>query len=789
MCKRSVCVSLLLLTVGLAQAKEVVWQKAVYSDARYGTAWQGGSDATRDALVAAGYTLLNADQLKTWMTARIADKAFSVVVFCRDAAPDTVTETMSSSCTLRRYLDAGGKIVWYGDIPFYYQTNATAALTTWGDSGAPAILGFNTSSATRDSGNTSTITPLGTAWGLTATWTSQRPAAPTVTDNLEILAKDNAGNACAWAKHYVPNDTFRGFVRFRDTGGQAVVEDIIRVAEYVAQKAWNPMPSNGQAAVAAPLLTWNAGPFALWHDVYFGTNPTPGETEHIGKQLFPIYYHVAGLQPGATYYWRIDEIEADGTVCTGDVWSFVAQAETAYYPTPANNAGNVSSGVALTWLPGKGTLKHHLYLSDDPEAVKQGAANADKGELTNATYTSPDIQEGTTYYWRVDELLVGGGVKTGEVWSFTTSILVDNMESYTDDEGSRIYETWVDGWTNGTGSTVGNTTAPFAEQTIIHGGKQSMPMDFDNSKTPFYSEAELELSSLQNWTINDMNALSLWVRGYPAVAGVAVAETAGKITLTGDGSDIWNNSDEFVYAYKTLDGNGSIVARVVSIGAGSNTWAKAGVMIRDSLNGGSTFVNMVMTANSDGAAGNGASFQYRLAANGGCVNTDSATVVKPPYWVKIERTGDNLSGSYSADGKTWRSVGTPQTITMAAPVFIGLCVTSHASGEQRTFEFDSISATGGVTGPWQGAQIASAQYNDAGSLYVVVQDSAGKIATATNATAVNAAAWTEWKIPLSDLTGVNLAKVKKLYIGVGDRKNPVAGGTGRIYIDDIQVIK
>ena len=135
----------------------------------------------RDGLLAAGYTILNADQLKTWMTARIADKTLSVVVFCRDAAPDTVIETMSSSCTLRKYLDAGGKIVWYGDIPFYYQRNAAATSTTWGDNGAPAILGFNTSSAPRDSGNTSTITPAGTAWGLTTTWTTQRPAAPRVT--------------------------------------------------------------------------------------------------------------------------------------------------------------------------------------------------------------------------------------------------------------------------------------------------------------------------------------------------------------------------------------------------------------------------------------------------------------------------------------------------------------------------------------------------------------------------------------------------------------------------------
>ena len=51
------------------------------------------------------------------------------------------------------------------------------------------------------------------------------------------------------------------------------------------------------------------------------------------------------------------------------------------------------------------------------------------------------------------------------------------------------------------------------------------------------------------------------------------------------------------------------------------------------------------------------------------------------------------------------------------------------------------------------------------------------------------AKWTEWKIPLSSFTGVNPAKVKKLYIGVGDRTDPKASIFGRLYLDDIRVVK
>jgi hypothetical protein len=81
--------------------------------------------------------------------------------------------------------------------------------------------------------------------------------------------------------------------------------------------------------------------------------------------------------------------------------------------------------------------------------------------------------------------------------------------------------------------------------------------------------------------------------------------------------------------------------------------------------------------------------------------------------------------------------------------------------------------------------------NADGRLYVVVEDSAGKTVEAANSDSsiTKTTTWTEWKTPLGGLTGVNLAKIKKMYLGIGDRKNPVAGGSGRLYIDDIRVTK
>jgi len=470
-------------------------------------------------------------------------------------------------------------------------------------------------------------------------------------------------------------------------------------------------------------------------------------------------------------------------VCLSEVRFFQAPVQ-AREPMPADGGTDVSLAATLNWRSGREATSHQVFFGTDSDAVAAGTVAA--STVTDHRYTPAAMTFGTKYFWRVDEL-GGDGPYEGPVWSFTAQEFapLDDFEGYTDDEGSRLYEYWLDGIADAVygGSTVGYMEAPFAEQKIVHSGKQSMPLAYDNSKTPFFSETSLTFNSPQNCTGSGATELCVWTRGYPAVTTVAVSETGGKMTLTGAGADIWNNSDEFTYAFKTLVGDGSLIARVVSIGPGTNTWAKGGVMIRDSINGGSTHAMMVMTANTDGAAGNGASFQYRAVTDGASSNVDSGTVLKPPYWVRIERQGDILTGSTSADGKTWSQMG--QTVlVMTSPVQIGLCVTSHAAGQDRTFEFDGIAVTGNVTGAWQGAVIDAARYNDAAPMYLVVTDSTGKSGTATSATAATVADWTRWVIPMSDLAGVNFGRVKTLTIGVG-AKGATSGGSGMVFIDDI----
>ena len=275
-------------------------------------------------------------------------------------------------------------------------------------------------------------------------------------------------------------------------------------------------------------------------------------------------------------------------------------------PNPARGAADVRQTSILHWSAGDAAAAHDVYFGVDADAVANATTDtADiymgRQTLEETTFDPGTLEWGKVYYWRVDEVNEANPDSPwkGNVWPFTTAdfVVVDDMESYTDDEGNRIYETWIDGYPDRNGCTVGNLVAPFAEQTIVHGGKQSMPMDYDNTREPYYSEAELPFTPAQDWTVNGVDTLVLFVQGN--------------------------------------------------------------------------------------------------------------------------------------------------------------------------------------------------EFNGAGGVYVVVEDSAGNSALVTSADAalVTTTTWTEWKVPMSSLAGVDPTAIAKLYIGVGNRANPQAGGFGRLYIDDIRIVK
>jgi hypothetical protein len=191
-------------------------------------------------------------------------------------------------------------------------------------------------------------------------------------------------------------------------------------------------------------------------------------------------------------------------------------------PDPPSGTFDVALDLDLAWRKGREADKHNVYFSDDFQAVAEGTAPATT--VADVTDGPLSLDLGKTYFWRVDEVNDTETPSTwpGQVWNFMTikSLVIDDFESYNDiDEGepgsNRIYLTWVDGYDNPAtnGSVVGHANAPFAEQTIVLSGNQSMPFFYNNSVGN--SEATLTLTDMRNWTIAGIAELSLWFRGEP----------------------------------------------------------------------------------------------------------------------------------------------------------------------------------------------------------------------------------------------------------------------------------
>ncbi|HUU15632.1 MAG TPA: hypothetical protein VMW72_00665 [Sedimentisphaerales bacterium] len=394
----------------------------------------------------------------------------------------------------------------------------------------------------------------------------------------------------------------------------------------------SPVPDNGAMIRDTWVsLSWLSGDFAASHDVYLGENyddvdAGTGDTFQSNQTVtyftigFPGFPYPDGLVPGTTYYWRIDDVEADGTtIHKGKVWSFMITPKVALNPNPVDGTGFVDPNVVLSWEPGFGAMLHYVYFGDNFADVDNGTPDTYKGPSGFSKYTPGTLETGKAFYWRVDEfngfetnkgdvwgfttpgavgsLVPSNGAQdvrqtlilkwspgesaashevyfgtdqeavrnantgspeykgsnglgsesydpgklewdmtyywrvdgvdnanpdspwVGLVWSFTTAnfLIVDDFELYNDldpadPESNRIFNVWLDGYLNPTnGSLVGYESPPFAEQTIVHGGSQSMPLYYDNSVS--YSEATLTLTYPRDWTENGVKTLTIWFRG------------------------------------------------------------------------------------------------------------------------------------------------------------------------------------------------------------------------------------------------------------------------------------
>jgi RHS repeat-associated protein len=194
------------------------------------------------------------------------------------------------------------------------------------------------------------------------------------------------------------------------------------------------------------------------------------------------------------------------------------------------------------------------------------------------------------------------------------------------------------------------------------------------------------------FTITSQPLATPWLDQDVGQVGLAGSATfaSGVFTVQGAGNGVYpgSTSDGDHFVYQPLSGDGTIIARVVSLQGSS---AEAGAMIRETLNPAATYGYTFFTNASSSLL-----FDYRTTTGGSTSGTGQGSL-SLPYWVKLVRSGSTFAAYRSTDGATWTQTGSTQTITMAQNVYIGLAVSDGSTTALATATFDNISVTIGTT--------------------------------------------------------------------------------------------
>jgi hypothetical protein len=229
------------------------------------------------------------------------------------------------------------------------------------------------------------------------------------------------------------------------------------------------------------------------------------------------------------------------------------------------------------------------------------------------------------------------------------------------------------------------------------------------------AESEDTLSTQQRAVIKQVkeNLLAGWANGDVNAGGgkggASYDSSASPVSYTvrGCGADIGfangagSSSDGCHMAYRQLNGNFQITARVNKISGPDyvdepandmDPYAKAGLMIRDSLAGGSRQMSITLSPfqNENVSSDDQIIGQYRTATNGTTV-TGFGDNTGTPRYLRLRRVNGVTSSFFSVDKVTWTPFQTGITVPMADPVFVGMTVSSHKSnGVLTTANFTEV---------------------------------------------------------------------------------------------------
>ena len=487
-------------------------------------------------------------------------------------------------------------------------------------------------------------------------------------------------------------------------------------------------PGNGTTGLfTRPTLTWNIATFAVNYDVYLGTSSTnmvwvanvPAQLNNNPPATYS-WTPTSNLAAGTTYFWRV-VARTNATprnpnlVANSATWSF-STSGTASPPPPSslpspwvdqdigavgtaggasfsNGVFSVSGAGADIWGSADSFNFAFEPLSGDGQIVARVTSLAN----TNAFAKAGVMMRETTAAGSAHVLLdvrPGGAVEfmqrssTGGATTFLAGA-TQSMPTWLKlaRSGSTVTASVSADGTNWT--TVGSTPVTMASSLVVglavcsHTTSATTTGTFDNVAAGALSGGggggTATLPS--PWQHQDI--------GSTGVIGSA-SYASGQFTVNGAGADIWGTADAFQYVYQPLAGDGQIVARVASL-QNTNSFDKAGVMLRESLTAGSAHVIV------DVRPGGAVEFMSRASTNGSTAFLGGATQTMPA-WLRLTRSGSTVTSAVSADGSTWTAIGST-TVSMASTIFAGLAVSSHSTTATTAATFDSVTVGAGGGAP------------------------------------------------------------------------------------------
>jgi len=667
----------------------------------------------------------------------------------------------------------------------------------------------------------------------------------------EIIDQDGwaMGNALVLILRDDPDNPSEG-VRCADSRSVPDGAPLLHI-EFRGKFAVDPVPADGALYEdISAILSWLNGLNAVSHDVYFGENfenVNDGTGDTFQGNQTDTFFTVGiagspvpdGLVPGTAYYWRIDEIEADGTTINkGDIWSFTVPSLKAYNHNLSDGACFIDPQTKLSWTPGSGAKVHTVFFGDNYDDVN----NAIEGlPQAASTYDPGPLESNKTYYWRVDEY---DGIEThkGDTLSFTTigesgiglrgdyysgenfdTLELTRIDSqidfpwggnppdaalggsnisvrWTGDFSAQFTETytfytitddgirlWVDGklvienWTHhgdtedtGTIDLVAGQTYSILMEYFQAGGGSIAQLGIKGPRTEKQLiPTALLWPPLKARNPNPSNG-AVDVRQTPSLVWSAGELAASHEVYFGTDQEAVKNADmgspEFIgldelgdegYAPGTLPWNTTYYWRIDEVNDANpdspwkgNVWSftTANFLIIDDfeayndINEGEPGSNRIYLAWVDG---------FDDPTNGSTVGH-----LDPPFYEETIVHSGNKSMPLAYDNSVGKSEAT-------------LTLTSR---DWTVKGVDTLAI-------WYMGDAANA----AETMYVVLNGTAAVINDNPDAALVTD--WTEWTISLQAFAdqGVNLANVNTITLGFGNRTNPVAGGSGMLYFDDIRL--